>query len=315
MNKSVITPLCICGSQVSGKGLLASLLNGHPDIFSFSFWHDFMASALCYLSAWKPPLRYHFDEKTEKLYDVRLALTCAGRWNHLEGFARQGYVPFTVSGDNIINLPFNLDFYALDKHLMDRCSTLERLDAPSVFCEAYAALGQYLMPGAPLPKWGVSMPQVDFFRFELLLQTYPQARIVYIMRDMQEVLYAYSKREAFTRGITAEDALKELTTLKSDWFKRMLKASDVAAQFAKEQPDRFMIINFADLVCDTSNVMAGIAAWLGIDDLPCLRIATWNGVEIDNRLTGRVLDEVEDSPADLRSMISQDFKATKPNIE
>ncbi|WP_296966966.1 hypothetical protein [uncultured Desulfovibrio sp.] len=110
MNKSTISPLCLCGSQVSGKGLLASLLNGHPDVLSFSFWHDFMASALCYLSAWKPPMLYHFDEKTEKLCDARAALTCAGRWSHLEGFARQGYIPFTVSGDNIVKLPFNLDF-------------------------------------------------------------------------------------------------------------------------------------------------------------------------------------------------------------
>ena len=46
MQKNTIAPLCLCGSQVSGKGLLASLLNGHPDVLSISFWHDFMASSL-----------------------------------------------------------------------------------------------------------------------------------------------------------------------------------------------------------------------------------------------------------------------------
>lgn len=315
MNKSTISPLCLCGSQVSGKGLLASLLNGHPDVLSFSFWHDFMASALCYLSAWKPPMLYHFDEKTEKLCDVRAALTCAGRWNHLEGFARQGYIPFTVSGDNIVKLPFNLDFYALDKALMDRLSTLERLDPQSVFSEVYAALGQHLIPDAPQAKWGVSMPQVDFFRFEIILQTYPQAKIVYIMRDMQEVLYAHSKREAFTRGISAEEALEELTTLKSDWLRRMIKAKDVAARFAKEQPDRFMTINFTDLVCDTATVMASLTSWLGIEDLPCLHKGTWNGVEIDKRLTGRVLDKQDDIPASFASLTSQDVAAIKAKIE
>ncbi|MFT4302889.1 MAG: class I SAM-dependent methyltransferase [Desulfovibrio sp.] len=315
MKQSNISPLCLCGSQVSGKGLLASLLNGHPDVLSFSFWHDFMASALCYLSAWKPPMLYHFDEKTEKMCDVRAALSCAGRWNHLEGFARQGYIPFTVSGDNIVKLPFKLDFYALDKALMDRLSTLEHLDAQSVFSEMHSVLGEHLMPEAPRPTWGVSMPQVDFFRFETLLQTYPQAKVVYIMRDTQEVLYAHCKREAFTRQMSIEDALEELTTIKPDWLRRMLKAKDVAARFANQHPDRFMTIKFTDLVCDTATVMPRLAAWIGIEDLPCLYKGTWNGVEIDKRLTGSVLDKSENTPAEFANMTSKDIADIKTKIE
>lgn len=315
MQENTIAPLCLCGSQVSGKGLLASLLNGHPDVLSISFWHDFMASSLCYLSGWKPPMLYHFDEKTERLCDVRRAFSCVGRWNHLEGFARQGYIPFTVSGDTIVRLPFNFDFYALDRALMDRLSGLEQLDAPSVFSEMYALLGESLAPGAPRPRWGVSMPQVDFFRFDILLQTYAQAKIIYIVRDTQEVLYAHCKREAFTRQISVEAALDEIRSFKPDWLARMLKAKDAAASFASLHPDRFMTIEFTDLVCNTAAAMPRVAAWLGIEDLPCLYKGTWNGVEIDKRLTGQVLDKPENIPPQFVGLASKDIADVKASIE
>lgn len=122
------------------------------------------------------------------------ALTCAGRWNHLGG-RPSGYIPLYRFGRQYRQAAFQPLIYEPTKPLWTRLATLERLDAQSVFSEVYTALGQYLMPDAPQAKWGVSMPRSTFSVFEIILQTYPQAKIVYIMRDMQEVLYAHSKEK------------------------------------------------------------------------------------------------------------------------
>jgi|GEM_PF-2668616 len=291
-----IAPITICGGPTSGKSTLTALLEGLPGIFALPLWHDCLSAGLCYLSApfWRNTV--HFRENITQLWHVRHVLCCHTRWLDLEIFARQRYVPYSLSGSRLISIPFSLDVYHMEKVLADRVASMPHYDEATVFDAAASVLHEFLHPQeAPPPRRAVSMGPVDFYRFEMLAERYPKGKAIYIDRRPAEALASYVHREAALSGKSFAEAGTEYFTRYGAMIQRMFKARAHAREWAGEHPEMLRIIPFNELILHTEPVMRALLDWLGVPFSPLALRGTWQGNCIDAQCTGVIHDAVLDS--------------------
>ena len=290
----MLHPITVCAPPTSGKVVLTALLEGHPDIFSFASWHDNIAPGLGYFSFTPQDDIVQRNLVLRRLEVIQRLLWMCTRWPELEYFARQGFVPYSLSFSNILRLPFDFDFYDFTRDVVDGFVAHEQLDARMIFSIIFTALFQRMYPGAAiLPRYAVSEGIGGFYRFPLLAELYPEGRIIYIARDIEAAYYSNISRWALIAGRSFAAHLQHILQIEGRvaQIKRCFKADTAAKAMAAERPDMLFLITFEDLLLDTESVMRKLCAWLDVEYLPCLRQATWFGKLIDPAVTGVIHDD------------------------
>jgi len=289
----MIHPITVCAPPTSGKVVLTALLEGHPDIFSFTSWHDNIAPGLGYFSFTPEEDFWERDFVLRRLRNIQLVLWRCTDWAMLEYFARRKSVSYSVAFSKILYLPFDFDFYDFTRDVVDGFVAHEQLDARMIFSIIFTALFQRMYPGAALPRYAVSEGIASFYRFPLLAELYPEGRIIYIARDIEAAYYSTLSRWALMAGRSFTEQLQAVLriTYRVDKIKRCYQADAAAKAMAAERPDMVFLITFEELILNTESVMRKLCAWLGVEYLPCLRQATWFGKLIDPAVIGVIHDD------------------------
>jgi hypothetical protein len=273
---------------------LTALLEGHPDIFSFASWHDNIAPGLGDLSLNPPDDMVDRNLVLWRLGVIQRLLWARTSWHMLEVFARQGFVPYSVSFSRRINLPFDFDFYAFTRDVTDGFVAHEHLDAQMIFSIIFTALFKRMYPmAAMLPRHAVSEGAADFYRFPLLAGLYPEGKIIYIARDIEAAYFSYLSRGALLSGRNFFEQLRTILGRQDRVTQiiRSYQASIMVETMAAEQPNAVYIVAFEELILNTGRVMRDLCTWLGVEYLPCLRWPTWFGKLVSPAVIGVINDD------------------------
>ncbi len=270
----VTEPLVLISQiQRSGGTLLSQLFDGHPQCHAHP-----QELSIGY------PKKMHWP-------DLDLDATPAGWFKML--FERpvlrafeQGYTKYGRGIDeNPEVFPF-IFLPSLQKAIFDDC-VRERTPrtARDVFnCYMTSYFNAWLdnqnlyAPGKRLVTAFVPRMGMDAENLRLFFQSYPDGRLLSIIRDPQSWWVSARKHKP--------DVYGDIDQALNFWL-----ASTEAIRAARRQHGRSVhVLKFEDLVTDTEGTMRRLADYLGIDFDPCLLAPTFNGLPIKADSSYRVRD-------------------------
>lgn len=304
----MIKPLIICAAPTAGKSVLSSLLEGHPAVMAIPNWHDNIA---CGLS--------HFPDKYKQMFGVEpgegnAALTIIANDRRLECLRAlactetdmpqmecaqaQGFCVYGLSKAEWLHIPLALDFdfYDLERIIYKKVWAIPETptfkDVPFLFDVFFSALHQQMFPHQKEPEYAVSMAHNEFFEFHHLLDTYPEGKILHIVREPADALSSYVYRLAYADGVSFMEKWEEYKNYK--WFlSQGVDKKEMLEGLAKQYPDRIFSMDFRELVLNTEPVMRRVADWLGIDFQSSLLRPTAQGKLIHERFIGEIQDDMQ----------------------
>lgn len=147
---------------------------------------------------------------------------------------------------------FDLDADSFSQHIVER-----QVDSIRSICDVLFGL---CMQRAGKPRWGDKTPPYISIVRELL-QLYPEARIIYLVRDGRDVTNSFIATRWHGPGAWANSR---------EWVRavRQFAALDADSTLS----DQILRIRYEDLVTDTESVTAKICAFLGVDPEPAMLV-------------------------------------------
>ncbi len=147
---------------------------------------------------------------------------------------------------------FDLDAEYFSQHIAER-----QADSVRAICDVLFGL---CMQRAGKPRWGDKTPPYIAIVPELL-QLYPEARIIYLVRDGRDVTNSFIATRWHGPGVWANSrewvsAARRIAALDTD--------STIAGQILR--------VRYEDLVTDTESVTATVCAFLGIEPEPAMLV-------------------------------------------
>jgi FkbM family methyltransferase len=300
----MIHPLIIHGMPTGGKGVLAALFDGHPDIFTIPL-HDGIACILGYWQQLKNSTRknvFVFPDELVKSFILFKLLRRRDAFTQLEFAAYAHKIGFNINSKTSIYFPFE---FSWELFMCEVCESMKTLDWPTatqVFDYIFSALHQQLGTSRLRPSLATSMAPADFFRYEILATMYKDCKIIYIERDIYESFASTVARFALLNNESFTDSCRAyfFPTLKQSTI-NICKSLLCAREFIKYNTQRMMIVKFKDIILHTEQSMRKISEWLGIEFMPCLLDPTIYGNSISSHAIGVVHD-------------SQDSLTTRENM-
>ena len=304
----LITPLIIGGGPTSGKGVLPALLDGHPEIFAIPMWHDGMIACLDDLQRSMPRIFLQLSRDYEKYLYVFLASSaCTTRYMVLQIAAQARCMNFPLDSERSVPVPFTFAFSRFSEGLFADLLDMgmDFADVPRLFHAVFKNLHAELTGGGkPLPRYGVSVLPLDFCRYEMLRSMYPEAKCVFIRRDIIGAFAATIARNAKMNGQPIEKYMHQYCT--NAYTLRIVKNVLNAERVAVAHPDFMVVFDFFELIQNTEYCLRKACAHLGLEYLPTMRQATFLGKPIALDAVGIVHDE----PRNLLSAAQLDMLKT-----
>lgn len=291
-NDKLITPLIICGGPTSGKGVLAALLEGHPDIFCIPMWHDYTAETIasCRELSWQfssiPQLSQDY---ADYLFFFKALDTGQGAYQILQIAAQAGYMNFPLDSQQFMPVPFAFSFSSFSKGLFTDLQGTAFTDSPGLFHAIFKNLHAQIWGNTHLPRYGLSAIHTTFFQYEMLSFIYPKAKFLFVKRDILDAFASTVYRSAQSYATSIEEMMQRLYS-DATWLsftKNMLNAE----HFAATQPERMIILDFTDLIMNTEQCLRKACAHIGVEYLPIMQQATFLGKPIAQDATGIIHDD------------------------
>lgn len=232
-------PIFVVGASRSGTELVLALLNRHPEVGVASETH-------------------YFDDLRPRVGGGRSVLTPEQREVTRRYFEslRRGWYGLNTTFPSSISV---------------QCSEIKEETADEVFrqyCEAWSAVrGKRI--------WGEKTPR-HIFRGDDILEAFPDARILVLIRDPRAVVASYrdwrnqwadaealdpSLVEASQREDRRIRASYSLSTVSMLWKSAARHAEGLARRHG---PDRVRILKYEDLVTEPERTTRELCEWLGI---------------------------------------------------
>jgi hypothetical protein len=130
---------------------------------------------------------------------------------------------------------------------------------------------QHLQSGHELDRW-VLKTGAHLWGLEHLLETYPDARIVFTHRDPVKSMTSYASLTSLVRGVSSDHVDRD--EVADDWIPRLRRVlmNGVTTRAAKEYPDAlFLDVQFRDFITDQ---FATVERIYDAFDLPLTDVAT-----------------------------------------
>lgn len=291
--------LMISGALTSGKGILASLLEGHPNVFAIPQWHDMFADTLLKFSLRLKTLDPNWRGKDDRILYMRKFLSETD-YPILEQYAIQKQIPFPVSGDDVIQSYFDFDFYKHDRQFFHELYELEDVfnlnKIAQIFYKSFISNWNQCPIKYENVKYFVSASEPGFNKYDDLFSKMPNAKVIYIKRDFMEWFFSNVYRwEKIYKANTFEE--------KIDWcffedprIKGLIYMDKSYKLFAEKYPINFKVINFNDLIENNKEVMQEVTKFLDIPMNEILIYPTFLGQKFENKninIVGKVIDNSE----------------------
>lgn len=299
-----ISPIIINACPTAGKGALAALLEGHPDILSLPCIHDYIAAALLdFKRLWNekyPDAGYKLVGNDRRLEALRELLSTKTNLNKFEELALQKFFVFVVSSNIYVRVPFDLDFYSFEKEIMRKvwdCSSKNDLTEEFLFDAIFSSYNKCLLNVDKAystngkQKYGVSTSDNIFQNYFELINKYHKSRIIYIDRDIDDAIASICYRDAKLYKKSFSEFIKEFMYYNVDFVNSMIARKIKVYDLMHDYPDRIKVIKFDEIILDTRNCMIDLSTFLDIPYDDILEKPTFNGEIIDKRIVGEVIDD------------------------
>lgn len=295
-------PLIISAAPTAGKSVLAALLEGHPEIFSLPIFHDNIAAALLefrnVLSSDYPKISHRLIGNDRQLEAIRRVLATKTQWPSLEGISLQKFFIFVLSGNIYLKVPVDFDFYDLEKNIGEniwRIKENKELNPWSIFDVIFDACYSSISCSYKKPHYAVSMNYNEVSEYEDILECYPEAKIVYIDRDITDALAIFLYRDARLANIEFCKYIKQWEINNRNFIVSQLRRLNHIVSLESKFPDRIKKLSFVDIIKNTKATMKSLSDWLEVGYDSILEKPTF----IRNCIDERIIGEIQDDPQNL----------------
>ena len=147
---------------------------------------------------------------------------------------------------------------------------------PAALAEYSCAVGR--------PVWGFKLPGLDRDTLKALLSLMPKARVVYLIRNLADVLKSAKAR----RFVTTEEEIARFCT---DWANNVREIIDLAFE------QRVLIVRYEDMLADREEHLGLLEQFTGVQGLDPgvfdLKLNTFQGEEADGHSPSQYIAPLE----------------------
>ncbi|MGE5222352.1 MAG: sulfotransferase family protein [Omnitrophica WOR_2 bacterium] len=260
-------PVFICGHPKSGTSLLRSLLDSHPQVIVYPEETSFFRR---YLPAAKG---LSLDEKIELADRLLIHIFT---WNQKEPPPSQSGFP-----DRDYS---SVDFQRVRQAFRDQLETKGYRHDGDLLSAAVLGFGQATGRLSERLLWWVEKTPYNEYYAAQILEWWPQARCIHILRDPRDNFVSYERKHPdwTVEGFAAN-------------WRRSTQAGCLNQQrFGR---DCYAIYRYEDLIQTPEAVLQQVRAFLGIEDHEILRIPTRNGEAWQgNSMFAEKFQKISDAP-------------------
>ena len=305
MKNNDYIPIMVTGPYTCGKGALISLLDSST-ILAIPQWHDMLVDIFYYFikilevnkhSSWRG--------KDERIIILRKLLS-ERDYPMLEQYALQKKLVYPISSNNFEFFDFDFDYYNQSKEFFEQIYNLNLKDITfknvfNLFIQTFVHNFKNL-PSNNTYKYFVSASEPGFCDFDKLIEVYPNIKIIYINRP--DWIFSYAER-------LNKEQLDAYNCIFNDKrFDGIIKTQKNCYQISQCYPDNFKVIEFNDLIENTTSVMPKIITFLGIEWNEIYLSPTFLTQDIKSQqIVGKILDNNENLSitSDLSNYLKEEF--------
>jgi len=302
-NKQIIN---IVGWGGSGKSVLHSLLDGHPEILSDPIHTKIVAGF------------ESFDENNAAEQDIRTVrkhLDVRGYYN-IEAIAFKKFlsIPLSSRPEDMITIPFPFDFYRFESSWTQRLSTHEKWSAESIVSLLYEEYGKELNLSNTFKgdfsnrRYVSTLGKVDSKNMKKISSQHPTLKTILVKRNIEDIIATRVNRPAPKGFSNAELRRNWLEVLLRGEIQKINNYYRYIENEAKKNPHSVKVIHFNDLVLDTEVVMDDVADFLNIEYKILLNRPSCFGVDVVSNgrsYVGNVNDSAKELLSRKRRLIIQ----------
>ncbi len=250
-----ISPIIITGPYTSGKGVLASLLDSH-EIFAIPMWHDMLISTFFDFTNYyqKHNTTLKWLDNDDRIIQLRKFLSNVD-YPTLEQFALQKKIVFPISAENYEIFEFNFDYYCHTKEFFESVYKLlpEEITTRNLFnLFTQSFINNFKDLSQKNYKYFVSVIEPGFYNFKELISQFPDIKIIYINRDWLIPLCSRYFYHNFNPFCVFED----------NRIHDIIRVEKEAPFYQKKYPENFKIIEFNNLINNTTTTMQEIIKFI-----------------------------------------------------
>ncbi len=259
----------IDGWHGAGKGVLWSLLDGHKDIFVVPI-HE---------ASYFPLLVSNNDEywlRKKDIVELRKKLSIEGYY-YFEKFYNQSHYYLYFSAANTMNIDYKVDFYKFDNLFISRAVAMKEWTVENLIKLLYTTYYELYTDNLICPRYIASMGVPRKRDFEQELKVYPNTKCIVIKRELKNIIATNINRidqENQILSCSLNDILRYQVSSIIDYYQQF-------EYVAKKYPNNFYIVDFKDLIDNTTKQMQKIAKFLDIEFNDILTIPTRDGILLE----------------------------------
>ena len=241
----------IYGPYASGKGVLTRLLDGHPEL-AVTPIHDAFPRIL------------NREDKNVPQSEVSCYLReqlNKTRYCRLEDLHHYRNLRVTAAVDKTSFNSVSIDFYQMEQSWRKEVGKTipEPLQIIKIIFDALFENWEEYPYDSNECQYYVGMGDRDPQPMERFIEQGSQTKVVYVNRDPRAVVASKG-----ARNIIENESIKQL--IKQGMIFDLLQQYEVAKNLSEEYPDRFLIVEFEDLILNYRKEIDRIASFLGIGD-------------------------------------------------
>ena len=280
----------IDGWYGGGKGVLWSLLDSHSEIF-VSPLHEYSFAKLLDQDNTK--------EWLKKRYSTELRQILAkSEYYKLEKVYYDGNIPIHFSADTHIDIPYDTDFYKFDERFYKKLHKLEKWSLESIVNTLYETyFEEHTKSKDKYPKYYASMSHAGSYElYKNIPNIMPTMKSIVVRRGIKNIIATRTNRKERPRDLNEKQAFRVP-------FNRVINSGEVETicdyfstyeKLQKEYPKQFMIVEFDELIKDTTNSMKKVAKFLDIEYEDILSKPTRDGQILEYKGMSFIGEENDD---------------------
>ncbi|MUL16615.1 sulfotransferase [Aliivibrio fischeri] len=279
-----------------GKSVLWSLLDGHSEIFVDPV-HDY---------SFEPFLSLDINnEWLEKKHTSSLRKFLShSEYYKLEKMMYDKYLPIHFSASHTLNIKYKLDFYSFDNALFDNLEKLNEWSPESIAFNLYSTLDYKWNDTLDSNrKYYASMGKADsYVYYHKIPKVFPNMKSIVVRRTVENIIATRTNRKERATDLNSLGVFRaDFTKLvKSGEIEKICDYFKVIENLESQYPDKFLLIEFHDLIKNTEKEMYKVSKFLNVKFEDILVLPTRDGVILEDNDVSFIGEE-NDKAVDLFS--------------
>jgi len=266
----------IDGWYGGGKSVLWSLLDSHSEVFVCPI-HDYSFAKLLAQSNTK--------EWIKKRYATELRQILAkSEYYKFEKIYYDKVLPIHFSTDTFMNISYDTNFYKFDEKFYRKLHNLEEWTLETIVEKLYETFYEVHTTKSTYPKYYASMSHAGSYElYKNIPKILPSMKSIVVKRGLKNIIATRTSRKERPRDLNEKQAFRVPfdKIINSGEVELICHYFDTYEALQKQYPKQFMMVEFEDLVKDTTTSMKKVANFLDIKYEDILSKPTRDGVLLE----------------------------------